>query len=171
MFKNKKILKQIQEEKQLLEEKKRQLETEKQELLFIKEQLKDSSHKVDISNVYIWQDKDLCSIVRLDIQNIRGKTWGGIGVETDGYLCTLIDIFTNNIVYQRSATNKINRKQLISGETLYEGYYAYLYPLHEVDNNILAFTNKMVPLYVLQQLYYRLNNVDVNAHILKKTPN
>ena len=25
-----------------------------------------------------------------------------------------------------------------------------------------------VPLYVLQQLYYKLNNVDINAYILKK---
>lgn len=161
MFGNKKILKQIEEAKQ-------QLEAEKQELLFIKEQLEDSTPKVDISNIYVWQDKGLYSIVRLNVQKIHGKTWGGIGKETDGYLSTLTDIFTNNIVYQKSATEKINRKQYISGKTLDEGYYAYFIPLHDIDRNLLAYANKKVPLYVLQQLYYRLNNVDVNAYVLKK---
>lgn len=46
--------------------------------------------------------------------------------------------------------------------------YAYLSPIYAVDRNILAYTDKMVPMYVLQQLYYKLNNVDVNAKILKK---
>lgn len=161
MFGNKKVLKEIEEAKQ-------QLEAQKQELLFIKEQLEDSTPKVDISNIYVWKDNDLYSIVRLDVQKIHGRNWSGAGVETDGYLSTLIDIFTNNIVYQNRSTEKISRKQYILGKTLDEGRYGYFIPLHDVDRNLLAYINKKVPLYVLQQLYYRLNNVGVNAYVLKK---
>lgn len=161
MFGCKKVLKEI-------EESKRQLEAEKQELLFIKKQLEDSTPKVDISNIYVWKDNDLYSIVRLDIKKIHSKKLGGNGVKTDGYLFTLIDIFTDDIVYQKISTEKITRKQYILGKTLDEGHYGYFIPLYDVDRNLLAYVNKKVPLYVLQQLYYRLNNVDVNAYVLKK---
>ena len=59
-------------------------------------------------------------------------------------------------------------KQYIRGNSLEDGYFAYFYPIHEVDRNLLAYINKQVPLYILQQLYYRLNRIDVNAKILKK---
>ena len=62
--------------------------------------------KIDISNVYIWHDKDIYYIVKSDVTNCVGRNFGGVG--------------------------------------------------------------KMVPMYVLQQLYYRLNRINVNAKILKK---
>ena len=164
MFGNKKRLQQLEQ----IEQSRKQLESEKQELLFIKEQLENSTPKVDVSNIYVWKDKGLCSIVRLDVEKFRGRNWGGIGQVVDGYLSTLTDIFSGNIIYQRSATEIIQRKQYIRGKTLADGYDAYLLPLHEVDNNLLAYTDKKVPLYVLQQLYYRLNNVDVKKYVLKK---
>lgn len=161
MFGSKKRLKEIEEAKQ-------QLENEKQELLFIKNQLEDSTPKINVSNIFVWQDKGLYSIVKLNVQKIHGRTWGGIGKESDGYQSTLTDIFTNNIVYERCSTDTIQRKQYISGKNLEDGYFAFLLPLHNVDVNLLAYTDKKVPLFVLQQLYYRLNKVDVNAYILKK---
>ena len=164
MFGNKKRLEQLEQ----IETARKQLELEKQELLFIKEQLENSTPKVDVSDMYVWKDKGLCSIVRLDVKKFRGRNWGGIGQEVDGYLSTLTDIFSGNIVYQRSATEIIQRKQYIRGKNFGEGYDAYLLPLHEVDNNLLAYIDKKVPLYVLQQLYYRLNNVDVKEYVLKK---
>ena len=165
MFKNKKILKEIQDEKE-------HLEKIKEELLFIKNQLEDTTPKIDISELYVWEENGLYSIVKLDVKNIRGRAYFGLGLEENGFETTLIDIFTNNIVYHRCAIERIKSKQWVNyGSSTEDGYYAYLYPLHKVDNNILAYTNKMVPLYVLQQLYYKLNNVDVNAHILKKTNN
>ena len=157
MFGKKKRLEQI-------EQSRKQLELEKQELLFIKEQLEDSTPKIDVSNIYVWKDKDLWSIVRLDVEKFRGRNWGGIGQEVGGYLSTLTDIFSGNVIYQRSATEIIQRKQYIRGKTLEDGYDAYLLPLHEVDKNLLAYTDKKVPLYVLQQLYYKLNNVNVNEY-------
>jgi len=161
MFGHKKRLKQIEEEKQ-------QLEKEKQELLFIKEQLEDSTPKIDISNVYVWENKGVYSIVRLDIQEFQGRDYCGYGKLVDAYQSTLIDIFSNNIIYLKSSTRLIEEKEWMSGAKPGDGYYARLLQLHKVDKNILAYANKKVPLYVLQQLYYRLNNVDVNAYILKK---
>ncbi|MBQ3020689.1 MAG: hypothetical protein IJD92_00515 [Bacilli bacterium] len=149
-----------------IETARKKLEEEKQELLFIKEYLEDKSPKIDISNIYVWEDAGVYSIVQLEVQKIRGKDW--IGIETDGYLSTLIDIFTNNVVYQKSNLEKIKRKEFISGENLYDGYYAHLISLYEVDRNLLAYADKKVPLYVLQKLYYRLNNVDLKSYALKK---
>lgn len=160
MFANKKKLKEIEEMKQ-------ELEREKQELLFIKEQLEDSMPKIDISNVYVWEDKGVYSIVKLDIQKIRGVNKFFM-MEVDGYGSTLIDVFSNNVIYQKDSMSKIRREENILGETIGEGYTAYLIPICEVDKNLLAYTDKKVPLYVLQQLYYKLNNVDVNAYTLKK---
>lgn len=99
MFKTKKELKQ-------LEEARKQLENEKQELLFIKEQLENSTPKVDISNVYIWKDKDLYSIVKLNVTKYRGYNWGGLGKEVDGYHSTLTDIFTNEVIFEKNQWTK-----------------------------------------------------------------
>ena len=164
MFGKKKRLEQLEK----IEQARKQLKLEKQELLFIKEQLEDSTPKVDVSNIYVWQHQGLFTIVRLDVEKFRGRNWGGLGDEVTGYLSTLTDIFTNNIVYQRSATEKIQRKQYIGGKSIEDGYYAYLLPLHECDRNLLAYTNKKIPLYVLQQLYYKLNNVDVKSLVLTR---
>lgn len=168
MFANKKKLKEIEEMKQELLFLKQELKREKQELLFIKEQLEDSTPKIDISNVYVWEDKGVYSIVKLDIQKIRGINLFHLGQEVDGYESTLIDIFSNNVIYQKDSMSKIKREEYITGERLGKGHTAYLIPICEVDKNLLAYTDKKVPLYVLQQLYYKLNNVDVNAYTLKK---
>lgn len=162
MFGIKKRLKQIEEEKEYLKK-------EKEELLFIKEQLENTTPKIDISNVFVWNDKNTYSIVRLDVQNIRGKTLGGFGEEVDGFYSTLTDIFTNQIIYEKSSTCKIQSKErIVFSIHNKDNYYAYLYPIYRFDNNLLAFVDKKVPLYILQQLYYELNNIDVNAYTLKK---
>lgn len=163
MFGNKKLLKKIKNEKE-------NLESLKQELLFIKENLANEMPKIDISNLYVWQENGLRSIVKLDVKNIRGKAFFGLGVEENGYETTLTDIFTNKIVYVKRSLRLMKSKEWIScGTSLFEdGYYAYLDPIYKFDNNILAYINKKVPLYVLQQLYYRLNNVNVNSYTLKK---
>ena len=154
MFRNKKRLQEI--------------EKEKQELLFIKQQLEDITPKVDISNIYVWKENRIYSIVKLDIQKIRGTCAFLGGKEVDGYESTLIDIFSNNVIYQKDSIEKIKREEYIPGKELGQGHDALVLPIHEVDKNILAYTDKKVPLYVLQQLYYKLNNIDINAYALKK---
>lgn len=154
--------------KKKMEQLKKELEQEKQQLLLIKEQLEDTSPKIDIYDVYIWENKGIYNIVKLYIQNIRGNTWRGFGPVKNGYESTLVDIFSNHTVYQKSSTMKIEKEEYVAGETLAEGYYAHLIPICEIEPNLLAYADKKVPLYVLQQLYYNLNKVDVNASILKK---
>lgn len=161
-FENKRKLKQIAEARY-------QLENEKQELLFIKEQLEDSTPKIDVSNVYIWKDKKLSSIVRLDIEKIRISYLPMTSLGIDGYRSTLTDIFSNALIYKKESTDIINKKESIDSEDFFgRSYNAFLLPLHEVDRNLLAYANKKVPLYVLQQLYYKLNKVNANAYTLKK---
>lgn len=142
------------------------IEREKQELLFIKQQLEDSTPKIDISNVYVWKYYDVYSIVRLDVQPFRGiNFWGK---EVDAYQSTLIDIFSSRIVYQKKSMDTIQQNEWVSGTTWKDGSFAELLPLHKCDRSILAYADKKVPVYVLQQLYYRLNHVDVKPYMLKK---
>lgn len=162
MFKTKKELKQ-------LEEVRKQLENEKQELLFIKEQLGNSTPKVDTSNIYIWEDNGLYSIVKLNVTKYRGYNWGGLGKEVDGYHSTLTNIFTNEVIFEKNSMNKIESEELIRKDSLENSYFAHFFPIYAADRSILAYADKKVPMYVLQQLYYKLNNVNVNAQVLKKT--
>lgn len=153
MFGNKKKLKQIKAEKQKLEEL-------KAELLFIKKNLEDTTPKIDSSDLYVWRENGLSSIVKLTIKNFRGKN--GYGIEKDGYESTLTDIFTNKIIYTKRSIELITPVQLVNG------HYAYLTPIYRFDNNILAYSDKMVPMYVLQQLYYELNGVNISEHLQKQ---
>ena len=88
MFKSKKILKQIEKQKQ-------ELEFEKQQLLFIKQQLEDSTPKIDIRDVYVFEKKGIYSLVRLYEKNIQGNCLGGAGILVNGYQSTLVDLFSN----------------------------------------------------------------------------
>jgi len=58
MLKDKKILKQIQQEKEELELIKLGIEEEKKQLLIMKEQLENSSAKIDIKNVFVLEKKE-----------------------------------------------------------------------------------------------------------------
>lgn len=155
--KKKKILQQIDQEKQ-------QLETIKQELIFIKSNLEDKTPKIDVSNIYVWENNGLFSIVRLNEVKLPVTPHSKSLV-----VSSLIDIFTNNVIYKKCSLYKVQRCEYISADIGEAGYYAHFYPIYDVDNNILAYADKKVPLYILQQLYYKLNNVDINADILKKT--
>ena len=146
-----------------IKEKEEYLEKLKSELLFIKQNLEDMTPKIDISDLYIWSENGLNSIVRLNVKKIHGRSIFG---QEDGYESTLVDIFSNKTIYTKCSVDLITSKQWVD-KSYKEGYYAYLTPLHKFDNNILAYADKKVPLYVLQQLYYKLNNVDINDCVLK----
>lgn len=169
MFKNNKALKNIDNEKRQLEAQRQLLSREKEELLFIKNQLEDISPKVDITNTYIFEEYGIKHIVNLSIREFFGKD--GFGRQCKGYESTVIDIFTGNIIYQQSKTEPLKRENKIYDEINFfdsTWHYIYCYPICEVEKNLMAYTDKKVPVYVLQQLYYKLNNVNVNANILKK---
>lgn len=146
-----------------IKEKEEYLEKLKSELLFIKQNLEDMTPKIDISDLYIWSENGLNSIVRLNVKKIHGRTIFG---DEDGYESTLVDIFSNKIIYTKSSVDLITSKQWVDKSSK-EGYYAYLTPLYKIDNNILVYADKKAPLYALQQLYYRLNNIDVKKIMTK----
>jgi len=56
MFESQKSLKAIERARQEIEKEKQLLLQEKEELLFIKNQLEDTTPKIDISNVYVFKE-------------------------------------------------------------------------------------------------------------------
>ena len=162
MFKNKKSLKEI-------EEKISQLKKEKQELLKIKEILEDKTSKIDIKDVYIFSVDGINYIVRLQVDKRPGKNY--FGIPGFGNYSKVIDIFSNKIIYEKFSYKLIEREEYI-GDRKNDFYlkdnYAYLKPIVEVDTDLLAYPNLLVPEYVLINLYYKLNKVDVNSDILTR---
>jgi len=150
-----------------LQEEKIKLEKEREELLFIKKGLDENQEKIDISDIYIWQVDNIFNIVKLDVKNIVGTSLSKV---VRGYHSTLTDIFSKKVIYEKKSMSYIERKELIMTEkTIYdENKYGYFYPVYEADKNLLAYVDKMVPKYVLQRLYYKLNNVDVNSILIRK---
>ena len=138
----------------------------KQELEFIKNQLEETSPKIDITNVYVFEKNGIYSFVRLQVEKIEGLWLNTFQVE--GYLSTLTDIFSNQIIFEKCARNHIDKKEIIidNNQTI---SWASIKPIYEIEHNLLAYIDKKVPQYVLQQLYYKLNNIDLNCPILKKT--
>lgn len=167
-----------------LEQLKEQIEKEKKCLQFLKEQLEDKSEKIDISNVYVWKDVDTGESIKNAYTDVRGiikKTYYSLvylsvvpmigkdkwGRTVQGYRSTLTDVFSKNVIYERKSIEAIEFPVEIFA-SLGHTHRGYLYPIYEIDKDLLAFTNKMVPLYYLQQLYYQLNEIDVSSLKLKK---
>lgn len=158
MFKNNKLLQQLEKEKE-------EIIKEKNELLRIKQIMEENTPKININEVYDFYLDGYHTFVKQEVINITGKTLGG--APTKGYQITLRNIFDNTIVYEASQKSKLNRKEYIEFYIRNSNdKYAYIIPIHELDKNLLAYTDKQVPQYVLQQLYYRLNNVDINSPLL-----
>ena len=159
MFKSKKIEKQIQK-----------LEAIKQEIEFIQNQLKETSPKIDITDVYVFEKDGVYSLAKLHVENIDGLWLNKFHV--DAYLSTLTNIFTNEIIFEKCARSHIDKKELVierdQKKQYKKQYWVNIFPIYEIEHNLLAYTDKKVPLYVLQRLYYKLNNIDLNCPILKK---
>lgn len=152
MFENKKRLKQIEEEKE-------NLLKIKDEIEFIKEQLEDKSPKIDISNIYAWNENDIYRIVK--ICDIPGSYPYKMAV----------DIFSNEVIYKDGQCYLSRPLYGIRSQErvkIQSDAYAYVTPICKIESALLAYPDKKVPLYVLQRVYYKLNNIDVKLPILKK---
>lgn len=159
MLKNKKILEEIKEEK-------RKLEKEKQELLKLQEIMSSSYPKIDITYLYVCEENGRYHIGKLYEEKIRGRLYGGKGPISNGYEATFVDIFNQNIIFKKGSRDRIGRKVCIfEDDTLRNYHYVHLTPICEIEPNLLAYLDKKVPLYVLQNLYYKLNNIDINSKI------
>lgn len=168
MFKFRRQKNELELKKEELEKLKQDLMKEINELSFIKNELNKTQPVIDITNVYIWYDDEIgiYNIVRYDVRPIVAKNI--FDKLANGYESTLVDIFSNNILYHKLSMTRINYKESVLDDKSYKTHNAYLIPISKVDKNVLAFVDNKVPLYVLQQLYYKLNKVDVKAYILKK---
>lgn len=162
MFKNKKLLKQIEEERKKLNE-------EKEELLRLKEIMTSSYPKIDITYVYVCEENGMYYIGKLYEKKIRARLLGGKGPMSDGYEATLLDIFNKNVIFTKASRERVGRKVCIfEDDTLRNFHYIYLTPISEIEPNLLAYFDKKVPLYVLQNLYYKLNNIDLSSKIFNE---
>lgn len=161
MFNNKKRLQEI-------ENAKKELEYQKQELQFIKDQMTDTSPKVDITCVHVVKKHGIEYLAKLFIESCTGKN--GLGVTVSGYKSTLVDIFSNQVIHEKTSIYHLQREEevFIDSRNCRESYFITCTPICEVIPELLAYPDKQVPKYVLQQAYYRLNNVNVNSKILSK---
>lgn len=145
MFNSKKRLEEI-------ENAKKELEYQKQELQFIKDQLADASPKIDISYIHVLEKQKIKYLVKLFSEPYSGNT----------FKLTVVDIFSGNVIYKKISKEPIYRLDLD------DNGFIFCTPICEVIPELLAYPNKQVPEYILQQAYYRLNNVNVNSEILSK---
>mgnify|MGYP003502473020 CR=1 FL=1 len=85
-----------------------------------------------------------------------------------GYKTTLINIFDNSIVHQKKSTYELFREENIFDDDN-KSHPITCYPIYEVEPSLLAYADKKVPMYVLEQIYFRLNNINVNSpNLIKK---
>lgn len=167
MFTTRKRIKQLTQKIEEMKIAKQELQKEKEELLKIKEMMENTNNPdyIDISDIHVWCDKGIYYLVRMEVKNITGRSSRIIGT-VNGYHSILIDIFTNKIVYEKKSINKISSHEIIEDGTI--RYYAHLSSIYDQEHNLLAYADKKVPRYILQQIYYRLNNVDLSDKILTK---
>ena len=155
--------------RRIIEEKLKQIEREKQELLKIKEILEDNYPKIDIKDLYVFSVDDISYIVRMQVDKKPGIDY--FQNKIMGNHSKLIDVFSNKIIYEKFSYHLIDREEYIGNckqEYYFNDDYAYLKPILEVEKNLLSYTNGFVPTYILMNLYYKLNNVDINSSLLIK---
>lgn len=166
---------------QELERQKEELERQKEELAKIKEILDDKSPKVDISEFYVWELRGVSYIVKKEEKNIIGDSMFGLKRNVSGFHSKLIDIFNQQTVYEKSSESKIEREEYVgdlkSNVSRFEKSYSfedqigYLVPILEIEPDLLMYADRQVPTYVLQQLLYKLNDVDIKNPVLQKNKN
>ena len=81
-------------------------------------------------------------------------------------MTTLVNVFNQNVIFNKGSKDRIGKKVCIFDDNTYTNHhYVYLMPICEVEPSLLAYLDKKVPLYVLQNLYYKLNRIDINSEI------
>lgn len=151
-----------------LNEQRQLLEQEKNELLKLKEIMEGNYPKIDITYVYVFEEQNINYLVMYRADKIKGRLLNGKGPIADGYDSKLIDIFTNKVIYHKCSKNLITRTEKVFEDSEYKKFhYANLIPICEKEPNLLAYIDKQVPLYVLQRVYYKLNNVELSSPIFK----
>lgn len=129
-----------------MENKLNEIRKEKESLLKLKEIMNKDSKVINISNVYVYE-KD--SIKYLVYTSERPVTPHFIRL-------SFIDIFSSNEIdfKLQNKSSEIQNAEKIENR----------FP------SLLVYPDKLVPEYELRELYYGINNIDINTPILKKIP-
>lgn len=149
MFPTKKAKRILEEANSKLE----QIQKEKKELEIMKKLLEYSYPKVDISNLYVLKENGNYFIVeKLEEPAIGKSVYFNKEVNCTRILIT--DIFTKKIIYDEAYLCRYP----LSFHNL------ELRPILSVEHSLLAFPEQKVPFYLLQQLFYKLNNISLEEN-------
>ena len=130
---------------------------------FLEQKNDDLISKIDISNIYVLENKGFYYITKLFVKNIIGHCYGGKDILVYGYESTLINIFTNQIVFQKNSINPIMENEFAKDEM--GSYYMHIYPIYKFDSDLLKFEDNLVPISILNELYCNINS---KSKVLKK---
>lgn len=139
-----------------LDNKLNDIRKEKEDLIKLKELLNQEGMLIDITDVYVYEpnDDNVKYLVKLEDRHY---------LKTSNYFTShLIDIFSNNELYKEVCkfdSIKIKGMNKLFGKII---------PLHKYEPAILAYPDKLVPEYILRQIYYNINNINLDAPILRK---
>lgn len=125
-----------------------EIRQEKNELKNIRSLMDEEASLIDITTVYI-----------VEIDNIKYLAYLEKPLSK---VCLFKDIFSNEDIWKGIGSNldeALNRSHSKPTSVA---------RLKDVEPVVLAYPNNLVPDYVLKQIYYSLNNVDLNNPILKK---
>lgn len=169
MFRKKEIertLEDIRKEKEELIKLLEEIKKEKNDFLKMQEAMYCSftDDCIDISNVYVMFCDGIYSLVKLEVQDIVGDT--PFQKKVAGIKSTLIDIFTEQVIYTKSSIEPLNSTETIS--ELNELKRVYITPICQKNRKLLLYADKNVPKYVLQKYYYKLNNIDLTELDIEK---
>lgn len=131
------------------------IKTEKEELMKIREILTNKDNLINITNVYVFENEGFKYIV--DLKETKLGTLNN-AVKTEFY-----DVFSKNKLHLELGKYIEQIKNYGINE-----YSGKVTKIEIVEPALLAYPNKLVPSYVLQQIYYQINSIDLNAPVLKK---
>lgn len=169
-----KLLTMIREETEHLKRTIIEVRKEREQLEYIKSLMEEDSPKINISNVYVFKNNNIKYIVKYEIRK-DGRTVNLKEVNPNNfYYSRLIDIFSNQIIYEEFDKGILKEDFYIKKYNQYNSkdndYIAKLIPILEVEPNLLVYSDRNVPIYILERLNYKINNIDVKAPILQKLP-
>lgn len=155
MFNNKRELKKIAEEKRELETLRKEIERQKQELLKIKEILDSNSTKIDITDVYMLTLNNVKYFVRINSKKIIAYS-PFFEKNIPANNIQLYDIFSNNCILEKTSLDSID--EMLKNIDLQR--------IWEAKKELLIYVDKMVPDYILHQLFCKLNNLNLSSQTL-----
>ena len=110
----------------------------------------ENSTKIDITNVYMLTLNNVKYFVRINSKKIIAYSpFFEKNIQANNI--QLYDIFSNNCIFEKTSFDSID--EMLNNIDLQR--------IWEVNKSLLIYIDKMVPDYVLHQLFCNLNNIDL----------